>query len=120
MDSWSSEVNPGGNLAMDDVPRFQLLTRLGQGHFGEVWKGVRSSSDGIIPPDPLPHFVLKRLMVEHGDRVRLSGYRESYFGELIKKHQQAFDAGVLEPGSDKQSIAGLEHLVRMREGRLSK
>ena len=97
---------------LNEGPHFQLLGRLGQGHFGEVWRGIRSMSEPGSAKDPLEKFVLKRLLVELGDRVRLSGFRESYFGKLLKKQQQILASGItVETEVVPKPTAGLEHIV---------
>ena len=63
-----------------------------RGHFGEVWRARRvgSSPEG-------PGYVLKRILVDRGEDVRLSGRREAYFGELtrgspgIVRYESAFE-----------------------------
>ena len=51
---------------------------IGAGKFGEVWRarahGTRESTE----------FILKRLYVEKGEAVRLSGLREIYFGQYFR------------------------------------
>ena len=119
------------DLVSSDEARhlYRLHGRLGQGHFGEVWRGAQSSG----PPSSSGHqdgasdataaagqFVLKRLMVERGEEVRLSGLREAYFGELLKRKQAAADAGVFEgkgnPAQALEEMAGLQHIVSWATG----
>ena len=101
--------------SVNNPVRYQLHGRLGQGHFGEVWTAVHSPggqawTEGHLEED----YILKRLMIERGEEIRLSGLREAYFGELLKKHQDAADAGVVQQGIGdiKLRSSGLEHIVR--------
>lgn len=63
-----------------------------RGHFGEVWRARRVGSS----PES-PGYVLKRILVDRGEEVRLSGRREAYFGELtrgapgIVRYESAFE-----------------------------
>jgi hypothetical protein len=91
----------------DEDHEYELKDRVGSGAFGELWKAVRYDVDAIHNNDSHEHghsswsnsqhhhftyqssswyratptwYVLKRLFVEKGDRVRLSGLREIHFG----------------------------------------
>ena len=50
---------------------------VGGGAYGEVWRAHVSHEEGG------GHFVLKRLFVERGEAVRLSGLREVHFGRAL-------------------------------------
>eukprot|EP00922_Rhytidocystis_sp_ex-Travisia-forbesii_P016843 GHVS01025145.1.p1 GENE.GHVS01025145.1~~GHVS01025145.1.p1 ORF type:complete len:810 (+),score=176.59 GHVS01025145.1:46-2430(+) len=59
---------------------YTMFTPLGKGAFGEVWRAFcldqfRCSHQEVV---------LKRMFVDKGERVRLSGLREIYFGRLLK------------------------------------
>lgn len=81
----------------DGVPGYNMGDRIGHGHHGEVWRAVRarqssdsSSSDRNTERnqddarEKREQYVLKRIFVEKGLDIRLSGLREVYFGELLK------------------------------------
>uniref|UniRef100_A0A0G4FN13 Protein kinase domain-containing protein n=1 Tax=Chromera velia CCMP2878 TaxID=1169474 RepID=A0A0G4FN13_9ALVE len=77
--------------------------RLGKGAFGEVWRAV--ALDGV---HGYKLVVLKRLLVEiGGERVRLSGEREIYFGELFRgaPHVSRFLDWFVKPASGRSSWA---------------
>ncbi len=108
------------------VPQYGLRGRIGQGSFGEVWKGFRcakgrvkrcpanSGSDKKCCADGQEQqFVLKRLLAERGKgRVKLSGMREIYFGSLIKDWQESASAGVVKSQDYRMEVAeGLQHLA---------
>jgi len=57
--------------------RFRFGERLGRGAFGEAWRAVALDSS-------MGEVVLKRLFVEKGEHVRLSGEREIYFGTMLQ------------------------------------
>ena len=48
-----------------------------RGHFGEVWRARAVGRGG-------EKVVLKRVLVERGEEIRLSGRREAYFGEALR------------------------------------
>jgi len=91
---------------------YQLRGRLGQGHFGEVWRAFHSTGGQRTRTERSDEesYVLKRLMVEKGQEIRLSGYRETYFGELLRHHQAASDSGITQPDIEIRP-AGLDHIV---------
>ncbi|KAF4692831.1 hypothetical protein FOZ60_012525 [Perkinsus olseni] len=53
----------------------------GRGAYGEAWRAMMM--DGTCR-----EVVLKRMFVEKGERVRLSGLREVYFGELLRDDKE--------------------------------
>jgi hypothetical protein len=58
---------------------YELGARVGRGHFGELWRARRvDPSTGALADEH--SYVLKRLFVEKGYHVRLSGVREIHFG----------------------------------------
>ncbi|EKX51778.1 hypothetical protein GUITHDRAFT_134135 [Guillardia theta CCMP2712] len=77
--------------AEDEFHGYELKEAIGAGAYGEVWlatheewegeKGEEGEEDG--GGEEFPHadqFVLKRLYVEKGQEIRLSGMREVHFG----------------------------------------
>ena len=62
---------------------YHLHSKVGRGAYGELWKAVKlpahASAHG--PPET---FVLKRLLVEKGEAVRASGWREVHFGQRLQ------------------------------------
>eukprot|EP00921_Rhytidocystis_pertsovi_P015865 GHVQ01025125.1.p1 GENE.GHVQ01025125.1~~GHVQ01025125.1.p1 ORF type:complete len:758 (-),score=112.61 GHVQ01025125.1:1578-3851(-) len=61
---------------------YSLYTRLGKGAYGEVWRAICLDSVHCLYHD----VVLKRMFVQAGgERVRLSGMREVFFGNLLKE-----------------------------------
>lgn len=87
---------------------YDMRERFAQGHYGEVWRAVRHDQ-----PAGENSFVLKRLFVERGARVRLSGAREVWFGERLRNvpHTARFvefferDASAAERGRDSAAPA---------------
>lgn len=79
--------------ASDGVPGYSMGSRIGHGHHGEVWRAERLPTDydrSATGDDreefsqPTERYVLKRIFVEKGIDIRLSGLREVYFGEMLK------------------------------------
>jgi len=66
-----------GDPLYKETWKYRFGDRLGRGAFGEVWRAV--ALDGSMR-----EVVLKRLFVERGGDVRLSGEREIYFGTLLQ------------------------------------
>lgn len=64
-------------LYEEDTWNYRFGQRLGKGAFGEAWRAV--TLDGSMR-----EVVLKRLFVEQGEHVRLSGEREIYFGTMLQ------------------------------------
>ena len=63
---------------------YELRERVGRGHFGEIWTARRQKDDSNnVYADDNEIFVLKRLFVERGRRVRESGLREVHFGSRL-------------------------------------
>ena len=93
-------AEPDGGDETGGVPGYSMGSRIGHGHHGEVWRAVRSpavanrqgrgqgdpgpSESAPEPPPAEERYVLKRIFVEKGLDIRLSGLREVYFGELLK------------------------------------
>ncbi|KAK9815399.1 hypothetical protein WJX72_003040 [[Myrmecia] bisecta] len=96
---------------------YNLEQQFARGGFGEVWRAVlrptaaQQAAGGLEPEGP---FVMKRMMTEHGEDVRLSGLREAYFGNLLRQppHLQATGPGA---APDQQAGSGYDHLVRFME-----
>ena len=65
-------------LAENGRPTYRLHRRVQRGAHGEVWRAVRTDDPRGSP------LVLKRLLVERGPHVTLSGLRERHFGLLLK------------------------------------
>lgn len=57
---------------------YVLKNKFGRGGFGEVWLAVRTGTSEL--------FVIKRLLVEKGEHIKQSGFREIHFGYLLR-HQ---------------------------------
>ena len=72
-----------------------------RGHFGEVWR-ARAVGRGN------ERVVLKRVLVERGEEIRLSGRREAYFGEALRAalHQKGGDTYVARYESAFELIPG--------------
>mmetsp|Transcript_25140 Transcript_25140/g.70223 ORF Transcript_25140/g.70223 Transcript_25140/m.70223 type:complete len:805 (+) Transcript_25140:60-2474(+) len=71
---------------------YKLQGAFAKGAFGEVWRCTRVlSAHHSDPPETAAGqveeeaYVLKRIMVELGTDVRLSGERERYFGEIFRQ-----------------------------------
>jgi hypothetical protein len=54
---------------------YELKDHVGRGGFGEVWMATRHGTSDL--------FVIKRLLVEKGEYVRMSGYREIEFSQQL-------------------------------------
>eukprot|EP00922_Rhytidocystis_sp_ex-Travisia-forbesii_P023730 GHVS01034798.1.p1 GENE.GHVS01034798.1~~GHVS01034798.1.p1 ORF type:complete len:904 (+),score=175.45 GHVS01034798.1:78-2789(+) len=59
---------------------YTTFTPLGKGAFGEVWRALCLDRVHCAHTE----VVLKRMFVDKGERVRLSGMREVYFGKLLQ------------------------------------
>eukprot|EP00922_Rhytidocystis_sp_ex-Travisia-forbesii_P023731 GHVS01034799.1.p1 GENE.GHVS01034799.1~~GHVS01034799.1.p1 ORF type:complete len:874 (+),score=159.04 GHVS01034799.1:78-2699(+) len=59
---------------------YTTFTPLGKGAFGEVWRALCLDKFHCAHTE----VVLKRMFVDKGERVRLSGMREVYFGKLLQ------------------------------------
>ena len=87
---------PDDNGAGGGVPGYSMGRRIGHGHHGEVWRaervrpsrkfasGRRGEDSRKENSEPTERYVLKRIFVEKGIEIRLSGLREVYFGEMLK------------------------------------
>jgi hypothetical protein len=64
---------------------WRLKHRTNRGAHGEVWRGTRikSGAAGKVQGAPEVVYVLKRMLLEKGEKVRLAAAREKYFGELM-------------------------------------
>jgi hypothetical protein len=61
-----------------------LKHRTNRGAHGEVWRGTRiKGSTEKVQGAPEVVYVLKRMLLEKGEKVRLAAAREKYFGELM-------------------------------------
>eukprot|EP00939_MAST-03C_sp_MAST-3C-sp1_P000207 g207.t1 len=81
-----------------DAPRqnmsafYHLQERYKRGHHGEVWRATRNSvvggdqdeSANVRGGDVSNAYVIKRMFVEKGKDIWLSGLREVYFGERLR------------------------------------
>ncbi|XP_020882096.1 probable protein phosphatase 2C 51 isoform X2 [Arabidopsis lyrata subsp. lyrata] len=137
----------GANNGTDEIPfpdsSYVLKKKFGRGAFGEVWlafhwncyegnnatssidedkntskNGVHYDADG-----PNNSFILKRIMVERGPTVYLSGLREKHFGELflnaynISESSSATQTSSSQPASSGLGLSeeGLKHIARYIE-----
>lgn len=75
-EGWGGE-REGGGVHHGYVMR----ENIGVGGYGEVWRAKR---DGVQGGGEGGCFVLKRLFVERGEAVRMSGLREAHFGVLLQ------------------------------------
>ena len=74
---------------------YELQSQVGRGGYGELWKARRlrqqaeagretEAADEAAASSGSELFVLKRLLLEKGEDVRLSGVREMHFGSLLR------------------------------------
>ncbi|AEE80468.1 kinase superfamily protein [Arabidopsis thaliana] len=137
----------GAKNGTDEIPfpdsSYVLKKKFGRGAFGEVWlafhwdcyqgnnatssinedentskNGVHNDTDG-----PNNSFILKRIMVERGPTVYLSGLREKHFGELflnaynVSESSSATQASSSQAASSELGLSeeGLKHIARYIE-----
>ncbi|KAM1876951.1 hypothetical protein ACFX14_044298 [Malus domestica] len=95
--------------------RYVLRKRFGCGSYGEVWLAYNpdyhqdSNASYSSPPDD-NLFILKRIMVERGASVYLSGLREKHFGEFFLKASSCVEG--MRRGFCEE---GLKHIARYVE-----
>ncbi|XP_023638549.1 uncharacterized protein LOC17887207 isoform X2 [Capsella rubella] len=131
----------------DEIPfpdlSYVLKKKFGRGAFGEVWlafhwncyqgnnatswnnKAVNTSKNGVNDDAYVPDnsFILKRIMVERGSTVYLSGLREKHFGELfLNAYNKNRSSSATQTSCSKQASSelglseeGLKHIARYIE-----
>ena len=79
---------------------YTLHSRIGRGGYGELWKARKlpansataageqsddtdTDSDSDSESESEEYYILKRLLIEKGEHVRVSGLREIHFGQLL-------------------------------------
>ncbi|XP_019101765.1 PREDICTED: uncharacterized protein LOC104788671 isoform X2 [Camelina sativa] len=137
----------GASNGTDEIPfpdsSYVLKKKFGRGAFGEVWlafhwncnqgnngtswnnEDVNTSKNGVHydTAGPDNSFILKRIMVERGPTVYLSGLREKHFGELFlnaynkKRSSSASQTSSSKPASSELGLSeeGLKHIARYIE-----
>eukprot|EP01138_Halocafeteria_seosinensis_P014598 gb/GECG01014903.1/.p1 GENE.gb/GECG01014903.1/~~gb/GECG01014903.1/.p1 ORF type:complete len:803 (+),score=98.06 gb/GECG01014903.1/:1-2409(+) len=86
-DTDENYVHPDGTERDHD---YVLRGQIGRGGQGEVWRAVKVTEETTdsTPGTTNQRFILKRVFSYRGRRVVESGWREVYFGELLKHHKQ--------------------------------
>ena len=91
-----------------------------RGHFGEVWRATAAraaasdaETDDATDDATAMRYVLKRILVERGEDVRLSGRREAHFGEAIRAATRSAE-GRAHPGAGH--VARYESTFEIRGG----
>ena len=103
--------------------KYRLNERFGQGSCGEVWRahlttsgtssheesgGGDKDSHGQVPK----MYILKRIFVERGEHVRLSGLREVFFGLRLRgkthvaRFVEYFEIVSVAPGANAKASSG--------------